>query len=83
MIAAVKKHIRRDEPMDPELARYRPTLEQEIRECLAEMRHNQMVFDLETEPELVEACIYQRSALQCRYRYLMRKARELNLRAIL
>ena len=67
----------------PELERYRPTLEQELRDCLAEMRRNQLLFDLETEPELVEQRIYERSALLCRYRYLQRKARALGLRAIL
>ena len=54
-----------------------------MRDCLAEMRRNQLLFDLETEPELVEQRIYERSALLCRYRYLQRKARALGLRAIL
>lgn len=80
---AALKRPRRDEPLDPELERYRPTLEQELRDCLAEMRRNQLLFDLETEPELVEQRIYERSALLCRYRYLQRKARALGLRAIL
>ena len=80
---AALKRPRRDEPLDPELERYRPTLKQELRDCLAEMRRNQLLFDLETEPELVEQRIYERSALLCRYRYLQRKARALGLRAIL
>ena len=80
---AALKRPRRDEPLDPELEHYRPTLEQELRDCLAEMRRNQLLFDLETEPELVEQRIYERSALLCRYRYLQRKARALGLRAIL
>lgn len=66
-----------------ECERYCPQLEQELHECLAQMRQNQTLFDLETEPELVEQRIYERQALQCRYRYLMRKARALGLRTIL
>lgn len=58
-------------------------LEQELRECMQEMRHNQMLFDLETEPELIEQRVYEYQALQCRYSYLQRKARAEGLRAIL
>ena len=58
-------------------------LEQELRECLAEMRHNQMLFDLETEPELIDQRVFEYQAIQCRYRYLQRRARAMGLRAIL
>ena len=47
------------------------------------MRRNQLLFDLETEPELVEQRIYERSALLCRYRTYSASARALGLRAIL
>lgn len=60
-----------------------PDLPEQLRECLADIRHNQMLFDLETEPELIDQRIYEREALQCRYRYLMRRARAAGLRAIL
>lgn len=60
-----------------------PDLPAQLRECLADIRHNQMLFDLETEPELIDQRIYEREALQCRYQYLMRKARAAGLRAIL
>lgn len=79
---AVKK--RPQKPAEAvDLAQYMPSLEQEIRECLADMRHNQMLFDLELEPELIEQRIYEREALRCRYHYLQRKARAVGLRAIL
>lgn len=69
-------------PYDPERQRYAPNLEQELRECLRQMEYNQNWFDLETEPELIEQRIYEGEALRCRYRYLMRLARDLGLRAV-
>ncbi len=33
-------------------------------------------FDYTVEPELVEACVYEISAIQSRYSYLMRKVKE-------
>lgn len=60
-----------------------PSLEQELRDCLERMRHNEQRFDMELEPELIEEVIYEYQALQSRYRYLQRKARANNLRAIL
>ena len=74
---------RRPTKQEQELAQYLPTLQQELRECLDDLQHNQMLFDLEVEPELIEQRIYEREALRCRYRYLMRRARAAGLRAIL
>lgn len=59
------------------------SLETQIKECVAQMKHNQMRFDLETEPELIDELIYEYQAIQSRYRYLQRKARAQGLRAIL
>lgn len=70
-------------PYDAEMKRYHPNLEDEIKEVKADLCHNEMVFNLETEPDLIEQCIYERQALQCRYRYLLGEARRLGLRAIL
>lgn len=67
---------------DPERQRYEPDLEQELRDCLQQLEYNQNWFDLETEPELIEQRIFEREALRCRYRYLMRRARDLGLRAV-
>lgn len=58
-------------------------LEQDLRDCMADMRQNQMLFDLETEPELIDQRIYEYQAIQSRYRYLQRQARAAGLRAIL
>lgn len=58
-------------------------LQEDLRECMQEMRHNQMLFDLETEPELIEQRVYEYQALCCRYSYLQRKARAKGMRAFL
>ena len=68
---------------DSEYQRYSPDLEEELRCCLQEMRHNKMLFDLEVEPELIEQRIYEGEALRCRYEYLMRRARAVGLRCVL
>lgn len=60
-----------------------PELEEQLRQCLADMRQNQMLFDLETESELIDQWVFEYQALQCRYRYLQRLARGNGLRAIL
>ena len=58
-------------------------LEQDLRDCMADMRQNQLLFDMETEPELIDQRIYEYQAIQSRYRYLQRQARAAGLRAIL
>lgn len=76
-------------PAQADLAALRPPcrgseqLEQDLRDCMADMRQNQMLFDLETEPELIDQRIYEYQAIQSRYRYLQRQARAAGLRAIL
>lgn len=70
-------------PADKELLRYHPELEADLADCIRCMKHNEMLFNLETEPDLVEQRIFERRALQCRYRYLMEKARTLGLRTVL
>lgn len=71
------------QPQGQEVMICMPSLEQEFRDCLAQMHRNQERFDWEIEPELIEELIYEYQALQCRYRYLQRKARNQQLRAIL
>jgi len=70
-------------PRDIEHERYHPELEEEIKECLFCLRRNEMMFDLETDSDLIEQRIYERQALLCRYRYRLARARELGLHAIL
>ena len=76
-------------PVSSELAALKPPcrgpqqLEQDLRDCMADMRQNQLLFDMETEPELIDQRIYEYQAIQSRYRYLQRQARAAGLRAIL
>ena len=70
-------------PRDVEHERYHPELEEEIKECLFCLRRNEMMFDLEVDPDLIEQRIYERQALLCRYRYLLARARELGLHTVL
>ena len=76
-------------PVSSELAALKPPcrgprqLEQDLWDCMADMRQNQLLFDMETEPELIDQRIYEYQAIQSRYRYLQRQARAAGLRAIL
>lgn len=70
-------------PRDAEHERYSPELEEDLKECLWDLRRNEMLFDLEVEPDLIEQRIYERQALLCRYRYLLGRARALGLHTIL
>ena len=70
-------------PRDMEHERYHPELEEELKECLFCLQRNAMMFDLETDTDLIEQRIYERQALLCRYRYLLARARELGLHTIL
>lgn len=72
--AALRKAIREEN------MRCAKELEQDLRDCLASLAKNEAMFNLEVEDALVEARIYERQALQCRYRYLLEKARSIGLR---
>ena len=56
-------------PRDTEHERYHPELEEELKECLFCLRRNEMMFDLETDTDLIEQRIYERQALLARYRF--------------
>lgn len=71
--AALRKAVR------AENEQCRKELEQDLRDCLASLAKNEAMFNLEVEDALVEARIYERQALQCRYRYLIEKARLIGL----
>ena len=46
-----------------------------IREVCAQMDATQLQFAEESDPDLIEASIYEMQALRARYRYLLRTAR--------
>ena len=62
-----KKH-----PQDPELL----TLRSELLEAQGELAQAYRQFDQAVDPELVESCIYQISAVKARCNYLIRAIKE-------
>jgi len=49
---------------------------EDIREVKRQLKSNHAFFAMESDEDLLDAAIYQREALQARYRYLLRRARE-------
>jgi hypothetical protein len=82
-VRPIQSLLSRRVPRTIEHERYCPELEEDIKDCLRSLQHNQMLFDLEIDPELIDQRIYERQALLCRYRYLIGRARALGLHTIL
>ncbi len=55
-------------------------LAEDLRDCCFRIEQNEVLFNLETEPLLVDQRIYERNALLCRYQYLIKRAKILKLR---
>jgi len=53
----------------------------DMREVRRQLEGNHAFFAMESDEDLLDAAIYQREALQARYRYLLRLAREGGLEA--
>lgn len=70
-----KKVLLKDPPPDPRLS--------EIREVCRLLDLANRRFEMEQDPDLIEACIYEQESLRARYRYLLRMAREEALKASL
>ena len=51
----------------------------ELREICAQIKCTDMWFEMEEDEDLIDASIYQREALNARYRYLLRQAKENNI----
>ena len=60
----------------------RGQLIEDLREVRRQLEGNHAFFALEADEDLLDAAIYQREALQARYRYLLRLARESNIEAM-
>ena len=43
----------------------------QLKECEAQLRRNEALFNLETEELLIDSSIYEYHALLCRHRYLV------------
>ena len=54
---------------------------EEMKEVLRRKACNERWFQLESDEDLVEACVFESRELEARYRYLLRQARLLGLRA--
>ncbi len=52
-----------------------PTIEA-IRDVCHQLDVAQMRFSMESDPDLIEDCIFEMESLRARYRYLLRMARE-------
>lgn len=60
--------LRADEPPHPTI--------EAIRDVCARITAAESRFSLETDPDLIEGCIYELESLRAQYRYLLRTARE-------
>ena len=70
-----EQYVEQQEELCP-VVRDRAYFEKQLKHCLEEKRHNQELFDMETDPELIEAHIYRRLSLECEYRYLLRQVKQ-------
>lgn len=55
----------------------------EIRDIREQIACNEGWFAVELDEDLIEACVYQGKALRARYRYLLRRARQEQVRAVM
>ena len=63
----------RKQPMpDPELEELLRSLSRTQREIEQAYNH----FNYTSDPDLIDSCVYEISALQCRYNYLLRRIKE-------
>lgn len=47
----------------------------EIEEALSDLRYARSCFEEASEPEMIEACIYEIKSAEARYNFLLRKAK--------
>ncbi len=66
--ALYKAIVRTDEPPHPTITA--------IREICEQLNAVERRFSMESDPDLIEACIYEMDSLRARYRYLLRTARQ-------
>ena len=58
-----------------------PALLVEIREVCRQLELANARFDMQSDDDLIDACIYEQKALRARYRYLLGQIREQGLHA--
>ncbi len=59
----------------------RTALLQDLAECRCQLHHTEQLFDMVTDPLLLDSCVYQQRALQARYDGLVLQARQLGITA--
>ena len=55
---------------------------EEYYDVLVQLRHVRSVFQQVTDPELINACVYEMNALQQRYTYLLQRIKAEKLTAL-
>lgn len=55
---------------------------EEYYDVLVQLRHVRSVFQQVTDPELINACVYEMNALQQRYTYLLQRIKAERLTAL-
>lgn len=78
---SVLKYIQRVEPKEVSKQQDNESLLAELKEVGRMLTCNDAWFELECDENLIDACIYQREALQARYRYLLSCARRQGISA--
>ncbi len=65
--------LRIEEPPHPNI--------EAIREVCALIEQVENRFAFETDPDLIESCVYELQSLQARYRYLLRESRNNDIKS--
>ena len=78
----VLKYIQRVDRADVQAEQKQQNLLDEIKEVGRMLSCNEVWFQMECDENLIDSCIYQREALQARYRYLLAAAKRQGVSAI-
>lgn len=68
------------DPAEAEKNEMRKQLLEDIDRVSRQLEHIRQVYDMTSEPELVDALIYEEKAMRSRFSYLIRIAKENNIK---
>lgn len=71
-MGVLEKYLLKPQPTQPSLL-------EEIRSTLSRLNAARLWFDSESDPDLIEACVYQIESLEASYRYLLKQAKQAGL----
>ena len=80
LLKKLRIHNKNKSSVNPEelkTAEEKLKIQQEIHEICLEMEKTNRWFQMESDKDLIDACIHQREVLNARYRYLMNKIKPL------